>query len=115
MKLTILKKTYFWKWGGARYAKTIFMERLEAISYGRVQLVMYRDFVMRNAKSLRLVGEVENLKNGTVRTIAEGPKEKLIALAEKLKKGPLLARVEKVEVDYVPATHTFTTFEIRYE
>lgn len=91
------------------------MERLEAISHGRVQLVMYRDFVMRSARALKLVGEVQNLKDGTVRTIAEGSKEKLVALVEKLKKGPLLARVESVEEIYLPATHTFTTFEIRYE
>lgn len=91
------------------------MERLEAISHGRVQLVMYRDFVMRSARALKLVGEVQNLKDGTVRTVAEGSKEKLVVLVEKLKKGPLLARVERVEETYLPATHTFTTFEIRYD
>ncbi len=91
------------------------MQRLTAISRGRVQLVMYRDFVQRKARSLKLVGEVQNLKNGTVRTIAEGPQEALQKLAEKLKKGPLLAHVEGVEESFSEADGTYTTFTINYD
>lgn len=91
------------------------MQRLTAISRGRVQLVMYRDFVQRKARGLKLVGEVQNLKNGTVRTIAEGPLEELHKLVEKLKKGPLLAHVEGVEESYSPADGTYTTFTINYD
>ena len=42
-------------------------ERLEVIVSGRVQMVMFRDFVQRKASSLKLVGEVQNLPDGTVR------------------------------------------------
>ena len=90
------------------------MERLEAIVSGRVQLVMYRDFATRKARSLGLVGEVENLADGTVRVAAEGPRAKLEAYERKLWKGSLLAKVEKVEAAYLPATGEYKYFDITY-
>lgn len=91
------------------------MKRLEARVSGRVQLVMYRDFAMRKARGLGIFGEVENLKDGTVRVVAEGPHEVLEAYAKKLEKGPLLARVDKVNVEYKEPTGEFCTFSIRYD
>lgn len=91
------------------------MERLEAIVSGKVQLVMYRDFATRKARSLDLVGEVQNLPDGTVRVVAEGPREKLAAYEKKLWKGSLLARVDNVAVEYKPATGAFTYFDINYD
>lgn len=91
------------------------MERLEAIVSGRVQLVMYRDFATRKARSLGLVGEVENLADGTVRVVAEGPRAKLEEYERKLSKGSLLAKVEKVEASYLPATGEYKYFDITYD
>lgn len=91
------------------------MERLEAIVSGRVQFVMYRDFATRKARGLGLMGEAQNLPDGTVRVIAEGPQEKLEAYVEKLWKGSLLARVEQVEVQYLPATGAYKYFDINYD
>jgi acylphosphatase len=93
---------------------TDYMERLEAIVYGRVQMVMYRDFATRKAKSLSLVGEVRNLPDGTVEVIAEGPREVLNQYIEKLRKGSLLSEVERVEVVFSGATHTYSSFSITY-
>ncbi len=89
-------------------------ERLEAIVSGRVQLVMYRDFTQRKASGLRLTGEVQNLRNGTVRVVAEGPSEKLDALVEKLKSGSFLSRVEEVQGVRKPATGEYQKFTINY-
>lgn len=89
-------------------------ERLEAIVYGRVQLVMYRDFAQRKATGLKLSGEVQNLKNGTVRVVAEGPREKLERYLAKLHKGSLLARVDGIEHEWRPATGEFKRFVIVY-
>jgi acylphosphatase len=91
------------------------MERLEALVSGRVQMVMYRDFACRKAHGLRLVGEVQNLKDKTVRVIAEGPREKLEAYVKKLEQGPLLARVEQVQAVYTTPTGRYTDFSIRYD
>jgi acylphosphatase len=90
-------------------------ERLEAIVSGRVQLVMYRDFAQRKARGLKLVGEVTNLADGTVRVIAEGPGPTLDAYVEKLKHGPLLARVDAVAPVRLPATGAYRRFDITYE
>ncbi|MDB5195179.1 MAG: acyP [Parcubacteria group bacterium] len=90
-------------------------ERLFAIVSGRVQMVMFRDFVQRKASGLRLVGEVRNLKDGTVEVIVEGERAKLEKLLGKLHEGPLLARVEHVSVSWLPATGEFSNFRIAYE
>ena len=90
-------------------------ERLEALVSGRVQLVMYRDFTARAARGLGLVGEVKNLPDGSVRVVAEGTHEQIEKLIEKLKKGSLLARVEKVSVSWKPPTGEFKKFEIAYD
>lgn len=90
------------------------MERLEARVYGRVQMVMYRDFATRKARGLGLVGEVQNLEDGSVSVIAEGSRTHLERYIEKLKKGSLLSDVERVEVRFLPATTTYTSFSITY-
>ena len=89
-------------------------ERLEAIVHGRVQLVMFRDFVQRKASSLRLCGFVQNLRDGTVRVVAEGAREPLARLEQKLHKGPLLANVKNVDASWGPATGEFRSFKISY-
>ncbi len=89
-------------------------ERLEAIVSGRVQMVMYRDFAMRKARSLKLVGEVKNLPDGTVRVVAEGPSDALRVFVEKLKEGSLLSRVDGVVVSWLPATNEYSDFHISY-
>ncbi|MGE5540870.1 MAG: acylphosphatase [Bacillota bacterium] len=91
------------------------MERLEAIVSGRVQMVMFRDFTQRKASGLKLTGWVKNLPEGTVHVVAEGPRTKLEKLLEKLHHGPLLARVDAVEVRWLPSTGEFNKFRIAYE
>lgn len=90
-------------------------ERIEARVSGRVQLVMYRDFATRKARGLRLVGEVQNLPDKTVRVVAEGPREKLAAYITKLNQGSLLSDVKGVDVAWLPATGAYTTFSINYD
>lgn len=90
-------------------------ERLEARISGRVQMVMYRDFATRKARGLKLVGEVQNMKDKTVRVVAEGPRPLLERYIEKLKQGSLLSRVEEVAVSWLPATGEHKKFEINYD
>lgn len=92
-------------------AKTAF----RAVISGRVQLVMYRDFVQRKASALGVAGEVKNLKDGTVEIIAEGKRAILEKLIETLHKGPVLARVDSVKVEWREPTGMFTGFSIRYQ
>ena len=89
-------------------------KRLECNIFGRVQMVMYRDFVQRNATRLGLSGRVWNVDDGSVRVIAEGEESALIKLLDKLHKGPMLANVERVESKWNDTTETFTDFRISY-
>ena len=90
-------------------------ERLTATVSGRVQLVMYRDYAARSARRLGLTGEVKNLKDGTVRVTAEGPREKLEALLPRLRRGSFLSHVENVAMSFSPATGIYKSFDISYE
>jgi acylphosphatase len=89
------------------------MERLEATIYGRVQGVMYRDFVTKKAGSL--TGEVKNCSDGTVCVIAEGERSLLEKLLAHLHKGSLFSKVEKVEAVWKPASNNYSSFAITYE
>lgn len=77
-------------------------------------MVMYRDFAQRKARGLKLVGDVLNLPDGTVRVRAEGTRELLERYLAKLHKGPLLARVENVVHEWKPATGEYRDFTILY-
>lgn len=90
-------------------------ERIDCIVSGRVQMVMYRDFATRKARSLALVGQAKNLKDGTVHVVAEGSREKLERYIKKLKKGSLLSSVEAVEVSWGDPTGEYKTFTIAYD
>jgi len=75
---------------------------------------LFRDFTKRNARKLNLKGTVENLSDGTVRVVAEGDENRLHELLEAMKKGPPLAKVEDVKVDWQEPTNKFSDFKIIY-
>ncbi|HXG04705.1 MAG TPA: acylphosphatase [Candidatus Binatia bacterium] len=86
----------------------------EILVEGRVQGVGFRDFAQRRASRLGLHGYVMNLEDGRVRILAEGARELIEELTRQLRSGPPAARVERVEVRWLPATGRFTGFDIRY-
>ncbi len=89
-------------------------QEIECIITGRVQLVLYRDFVERRAHSLGLCGTVENLPDGSVRVVAQGSEDDLKKLIAQLRKGSLLSRVDDVAILWrEPGAHR-TDFVIRY-
>lgn len=90
------------------------MKRLECKIFGRVQMVMFRDFAQRKAKALGLAGTVRNLPDGSVFAAAEGEEEKLKIFLAKLKKGPMLARVDRVEEKWQDTAGEFNDFKIIY-
>jgi acylphosphatase len=88
-------------------------ERIDATVRGRVQGVGFRYFVVRCAMDLELTGWVANGPDGSVRCVAEGPRPALDALREALETGPAGAFVERVTVDWQPASGTFGSFDVR--
>ena len=87
-------------------------ERLEATVFGKVQMVMFRDFTQRKASWLGLVGEVQNCRDGSVCVIAEGERKQLEKLLKKIHSGPFLARVDEVQSTWLPATNEYKTFSL---
>ncbi|MAG12724.1 acylphosphatase [bacterium] len=81
---------------------------------GKVQLVMYRDFVQRKARALGIVGTVENKKDRSVEVVAQGTEEDLKKLIKHLHKGSLLARVARVDVEWREPNENFKGFKILY-
>jgi len=93
---------------------TIMQKRLECHVYGRVQLVMFRDFVTRNARVRGIVGTVKNNPDGSVSVIAEGEGNKLKELLDIVRKGPALAHVDNVTEKWSDPLGGFKNFDILY-
>lgn len=89
-------------------------KRLACNIFGRVQMVMYRDFVQRAARKIGVVGIVRNMPDGNVFVVAEGEEEKLKEFFARLKQGPLFARVERVEEEWSEPLGGYKTFDILY-
>jgi acylphosphatase len=90
------------------------MERVHLVISGDVQAVGFRFTAIEVARDLGLVGWVRNNPDGTVEIAAEGPKEKLENLLTWAKKGPTLARVDDVKLEWGKATGEFEDFDVRY-
>ncbi len=90
------------------------MFRLHAVVHGYVQGVNFRTTTQREAARRSLTGWVRNRWDGTVETVAEGPRDALEAFERFLHRGPAAASVEQVDVRYESATGEFSGFNIRY-
>lgn len=81
---------------------------------GRVQMVMFRDFARRRAKSLNLTGFVKNNVDGSVTAVAQGESKALNKFEESLKAGPFFAKVKEVKKQAKPIEKSYPNFEIIY-
>lgn len=88
--------------------------RAEIKICGQVHDVFFRDFIAKESEILGVTGFVRNSVDGTVEVIAEGDRKSLKELAERCRKGPPLASVEKVEVAWRAFRGEFSDFRIRY-
>lgn len=87
-------------------------EEIRALVHGKVQMVMFRDFVQRHARRLALVGTVRNTPDFTVEVVAQGYHDNLEKLVERLHKGPFLARVTRVDVEWREPSEEYSSFDI---
>lgn len=88
--------------------------RLRVIVHGRVQGVNFRYYTRQQARQLGVTGYVRNLWDGTVEVVAEGMSQSLTRLLSWLHKGPRMAFVEKVDMEWLPPTGEFRHFEVHY-
>jgi acylphosphatase len=87
--------------------------RLDATVIGRVQGVGFRYFALREGMDLGLDGWVANAADGSVRCVAEGPRERLESLLDRLREGPAAAIVDRVSEAWMPATGSLGPFSVR--
>ncbi|MBZ9578564.1 acylphosphatase [Patescibacteria group bacterium] len=81
---------------------------------GRVQGVFFRENTREKAEELGVFGWVKNLADGRVEAVFEGEKEKVESLIEWAKKGPEIARVNDIDVEWQEYKGEFKNFDIRY-
>ena len=79
---------------------------------GRVQGVGFRWFVDREATLVGVAGSVRNKSDGSVEVLAQGTREQLAALHQRLREGPRAARVDAVEVVEEEPTPNLKCFRI---
>gem|GEM_PF-1582824 len=91
--------------------RIMMMKRAIIIVKGKVQKVRYRSKVKEIADELGVVGEVENLEDGSVRIFAEGEEEVLDAFIGKLRIKNRLIDVKDISVSFEDATGEFSAFK----
>ena len=80
--------------------------------FGNVQGVFFRREAKAVADRLGIGGWVRNNADGSVEVVASGSKEKLDQFIKWCKKGPALAKIEKVEEDWFKEAENFEDFSI---
>lgn len=88
------------------------MKNLKLKIHGDVQGVGFRDAVYWTARKLYIGGFVMNEPDDTVYIEAEGEEGALEEFLAWCRKGPITAKVKKVDAEWGPARGKFTGFRI---
>jgi len=87
-------------------------KRVHLTISGRVQGVGFRYFTYMNGINRHLHGWVRNRINGNVEVLAEGPQDQLTALIREIRKGPEMAQVLDVDLEWSEAQADLPPFTI---
>ncbi|MBN1949131.1 MAG: acylphosphatase [Candidatus Cloacimonetes bacterium] len=90
------------------------MKTYEILVSGKVQGVGYRYFVLQQASSLQLVGNVRNQPDGSVKILAAGTEVELKIFMDSLRHGPPRARVQTVDFREISPAHSYDKFRIEF-
>lgn len=80
--------------------------------HGRVQGVFYRAKTQKTAKRLGVTGWVKNCDDGSVEIHAEGNRDQLEELIAWCRRGPALASVSNIDLNWIEA-EGLGAFDIR--
>jgi len=81
---------------------------------GRVQGVWFRSTAREQARSLGLAGWVRNRSDGRLEAVFEGPRREVRRMVAWCHRGPRLADVERVEVEWQEPTGELDDFRVAY-
>jgi|SRR5699024_5971822 len=90
------------------------MRRGHLFIEGKVQGVGFRYFTKINAEEIGVVGWVQNLPDGRVEAIFEGPEDHIDELVDRCEKGPGASRIDDVDFEWEEPTAEFDRFKIAY-
>ena len=90
------------------------MKRIKITVSGRVQGVFFRYFTHKTALKLNIKGYVKNLYNGNVEAVAIGSVENVEKFIKEIKIGPPASQIDKVEIQELPDSINYDSFEITY-
>lgn len=88
------------------------MTQAHLLISGSVQGIGYRYFIRSNARRLGLAGWVRNNPDGAVEALLQGEKEIIEQMIILCKKGPFLAEVKQVVIDWQNAQEVLHDFTI---
>lgn len=80
---------------------------------GFVQGVGFRRFLQKQAQEMTVGGWVRNLPEGKVEVLLQGERQEVEMLIEASQKGPFLAEVEEVEIEWEEITQEYPDFIVR--
>jgi acylphosphatase len=89
--------------------------RVHIFVSGRIQGVFFRHNTQKKAQSLGVTGWVRNLADGRVEAVFEGEKGKIEEMIKWAKRGPFLAKVNGINIEWQECRGEFENFEIRYD
>ena len=89
--------------------------RARVLISGRVQGVFFREKTRGMAKKIGVTGWVKNLSDGWVEAVFEGSKKSVEKIINWAKRGPILAKIESIDIEWQEYKGEFADFEIRYE
>ncbi len=87
--------------------------KVRAIISGKVQGVGFRASAQARGRMLGLAGWARNLPDGRVEVVCEGRRTQVEEFLRWCRRGPRLAAVEEVTVEYTPYTGALRGFEVR--
>ena len=87
------------------------MKQVHMYISGFVQGVGFREYVRREAKKVGIVGWVRNLEDRRVELIAQAEEETLKKFVKIASRGPFLAEVKSVSIDWQTSGELFDSFD----
>ena len=88
--------------------------RARLLIAGRVQGVAFRWETQRAARRHQVTGWVRNLPDGRVEAVAEGSRAQVNNLIDWCRKGPPVARVDSLDIQWEDYAGEYRGFDITY-
>lgn len=94
-----------------RRIRGVAIVRGHVVVSGRVQGVFFRQKTLERARQRGITGWVRNRDDGRVEAVFEGDDDAVRSMIDWCRRGPRLAVVEEVSVDFEEATGEFDGFD----